>query len=72
MAADSTFWEWRQQAVAGNVERRELSIALLDESGTPRVRWKVSKVWPSKWSGEETAINELELSCERIEVETWA
>jgi phage tail-like protein len=55
---------------------RTVTIQLLSEDGAPVLTWKLSRAWPSKYSGPDldakgtdVAIEELVLSYERLEME---
>jgi phage tail-like protein len=75
---DSKLWEWREKAMKGTVERHDISITLLDDTGSPRVTWNLFECWPRTWTGpslnatsDEVAIEQLTLVCERVEVDQW-
>jgi phage tail-like protein len=73
-------WEWRQSVAEGKPDsRREISIVLLDETGTEKIRWNLSNCWPITWSGadfnatsNEVAVETLELAHEGIKVDKWS
>jgi phage tail-like protein len=45
-------WEWMTKAAAGTVERKNVSIVLLDsDSVTELMRWDLLDAWPSEWQG---------------------
>ncbi|MCA9541848.1 MAG: phage tail protein [Myxococcales bacterium] len=45
-------WDWFMTAVAGAVERKNVSIVLLDADGAREVmRWDLVNAWPSEWQG---------------------
>ncbi len=49
---------WLFTAVNGKVERRDISLALLNEAGTAHVRrWDFFGAWPCEWHG--TALDAL-------------
>ncbi|MGH3616304.1 MAG: phage tail protein [Pseudonocardia sp.] len=77
--SDSKLWEWRAKAMRGTVERHDISITLLDDGGNTRITWNLFACWPRSWSGpslsassNEVAIEQLTLSCERVEVDQWS
>ena len=77
--SDSKLWEWREKAMKGGVERHDISITLLDDQGNARITWNLFDCWPRSWSGpslsassNEVAIEQLTLSCERVEVDRWS
>jgi phage tail-like protein len=68
-------WEWFLKAVQGKVERRNVSIVMLESDGvTEALRWNLINAWPSEWqgpplnaSGSELAIESINLVFESIE-----
>ena len=50
---DQWLWDWHQEVIAGNVERRTISIILLDGRGDEAWRWVCLGAFPSKWTGAE-------------------
>ena len=67
-------YDWHREAVNGEIERKNGSVILQDDVGTEQVRWNFFSAWPSKWTGpslnatgNEVAIDELTVSCERVE-----
>jgi phage tail-like protein len=72
---DDELWNWRKAVVDGNVDRRNGSIALLDDSRNEVVRWNFRDGWPCKWEGpalnakaNEVAIETLEIAHEGLEL----
>ena len=43
-------YDWHRAVLQGQIQRKRGAIILLDDSGTPKVRWVFSEAWPSKWS----------------------
>jgi phage tail-like protein len=76
LTSSQDLWTWLMTAVQGRVERKNVSILLLDADGTTEVmRWNLISAWPSEWRGtmldalnREAAIAELELVYERLEL----
>lgn len=68
-------WDWLMKAVEGNVERKNVSIILLDSAGSSEVmRWNLQDAWPSEWQGaglnttdRAIAIDSLTLVFDRLE-----
>ena len=65
--------DWYQRILDGQLDRRNGSIILLDETGNARVRWNFTNAWPAKWrgpsfdaEGNDIAIETLELAHEGI------
>ncbi len=67
---------WFKAIMQGKNDRRDGSIILLDEEGTPVTRWNFKNAFPCKYQGphlnakgNDVAIETLELACEYIERE---
>lgn len=75
-AADNEFYAWWNSVALNTIERRDITISLLNESHEPVVVWKVKNAWPSKVtstdlnaSGNESAIETLVLTHEGLTME---
>ncbi|HUQ10059.1 MAG TPA: phage tail protein [Steroidobacteraceae bacterium] len=75
-ASDNEFYKWWNDAKLNKIERRDITINLLNEEHQPVVIWKVKNAWPSKVtstdlnsSGNETAIETLVLAHEGLTME---
>ena len=75
-AADNEFYAWWNTVALNKIERRDITISLLNESHDPVVVWKVKNAWPTKVtstdlnaSGNESAIETLVLSHEGLTME---
>jgi phage tail-like protein len=71
---DAELWNWRKRVIDGNVDRRNGSIVLQDDSGQDQVRWNFHNGWPCKLQGpslnahgNDVAIETLEIAHEGIE-----
>lgn len=78
ITGDRKLWDWREKAMKGKVERHNISISLLDDTGEPKITWNLYECWPRQWTGpslsatgDEVAIEQLVLAYERIEVSQW-
>jgi phage tail-like protein len=68
-------WTWFMSAVKGKVERKNISIVMLDSDGsTPVARWDLVNAWPAEWwgapldaMGREVAIESLKLVFETLD-----
>ncbi len=73
---DNSFREWYNTIALNKVDRRDVTISLLNEEHEPTVVWKVIKAWPVKVQatdlkadGNEVAIETLELAHEGFNTE---
>jgi phage tail-like protein len=67
-------YDWHLKAIKGQVERKNGSIIILDDTGQEKGRWNFFNAWPSKYAGpsfnakgNDIAIDTLTVSCERME-----
>ncbi len=74
--SDNEFYVWINTARFNTVERRDVTISLLNENHEPVVVWKVKNAFPSKLEysplqahGSEVAIESLTLVHEGLSVE---
>ncbi|MGK6320290.1 phage tail protein [Sphingomonas sp. DT-204] len=68
-------WNWLLQGARGTVQRRHVSIVMLESDGVREaMRWNLINAWPCQWSGapldalgRETAIEELHLAFDSLD-----
>jgi len=65
---DAELWNWRKSVVAGNIDRRNGSIILLDEKRKEVVRWNFRSGWICKWVGPTLNAKSNEVAIETIEI----
>jgi phage tail-like protein len=75
-AGDNQFYEWFNTVNLNQIERRDLTISLLNENHEPVVVWKVKNAWPTKITptdlkadGNEVALETLELAHEGLTIQ---
>jgi len=74
LTQSNDLWKWFLTAVEGRVERKNISIILMDPDGvTEALRWDLINAWPSAWRGapldamgNEVAIESLTLVFESL------
>ena len=73
---DNEFYNWLNTIALNTVERRDLTISLLNEKHEPVVVWKVTNAFPVKiqstdlkGDGNEVAIEQLDLAHEGLSIE---
>jgi phage tail-like protein len=71
---DTSLWDWMRQGIGGEVQRRNISIVLLDDSLNPVTRWNVLRSWPCRYelsplnaAGIGPVIESLEVCHEGLE-----
>ncbi|HEY9115530.1 MAG TPA: phage tail protein [Bacteroidales bacterium] len=74
--SDNEFFAWLNTTKLNTVERRDLTISLLNEEHAPVMTWKVNNAFPVKVegpslkaTGNEVAIESVELAHEGLSVE---
>ncbi|UJP63796.1 phage tail protein [Mongoliitalea daihaiensis] len=74
-ASDNEYFEWYKTISMNKVERRDLTISLLNEEHEPVVVWQVKNAWPTKIQstdlkadGNEVAIESMELVHEGLTI----
>lgn len=77
--ADNDFAIWLTTVKMNQIERRDLTISLLNEEHAPVMVWKAFACWPCKIqgvglksTGNEVAIETLELCLEKLTTEVLA
>jgi phage tail-like protein len=72
---DNEFTEWFLTVRKDKIERRDLTISLLDENHDPVMTWTIRQAWPSKVegpsfksTGNEVAVESITLVHEGLEV----
>ncbi len=60
-------WDWLLAAVNGRVDRRNVSIVMLDSAGAAEVlRWNLLNAWPQEWYGAPLDAMSRELAIETL------
>jgi phage tail-like protein len=67
-------WNWYKAVRDGQVQRRSVSIIVLGDDGSEKLRYNLFEAWPCRWkslelsgTSQETLIEEIELAVERFE-----
>jgi phage tail-like protein len=61
-------WKWRQTAIDGKTERKNVSIVLLNEAREEKWRWNLRNAWASKWTGPSLNATSNEVAIETLEI----
>jgi len=66
-------YNWHKAVIDGNVQRKNLSIIVVDEAGNDKARWDIVNAWPTKYDppdfnakGNDVAIETLEIVHEGV------
>ncbi|MGC9354040.1 MAG: phage tail protein [Mariniphaga sp.] len=75
-ATDNEYFNWWNTVQLNTIERRDITISLLNEEHEPVVTWKVKNAWPAKVQstdlkadGNEVAIESMELVHEGLTIQ---
>lgn len=74
--SDNEYYDWWNTVKLNTIERRDITIKLLNEEGDPAITWKVRNAWPTKIQstglkadGSEAAIETMELVHEGLTIQ---
>lgn len=66
--ADNGFFDWINTTSLNKVDRRDLTISLLNSEHKPVMVWKVKNAWPSKLTSTDLKADGNEIAIETLEV----
>ncbi|WGV27997.1 phage tail protein [Halotia branconii] len=61
-------WVWHQRVIAGQIERHNGSVILLDNTYTEKWRWNFSDAYPVKWVGPDLKADGNAVAIETLEL----
>ena len=75
-ASDNDYYNWWNTVSLNTIERRDVTISLLNEAHEPVMVWKVKNAWPTKIAstdlksdGNEIAIESIELAHDGLSIQ---
>ena len=75
-ASDNDYYKWWNTVALNTVERRDVTVSLLNEKHEPVMVWKIKNAWPAKIAstdlkadGNEVAIESIELAHDGLAVQ---
>lgn len=66
--SDNEFYEWLNTVKLNKIDRRDLSISLLNEEHLPVITWKLKNAYPVKIEWSDLKANANEPAIESIEI----
>lgn len=67
LTSSRELWDWFMAGVKGRVERKNVSILMLDSQGVNEVmRWDLINAWPSEWRGAPLDALQREIAIETV------
>ena len=67
-AVSSKLWQWHQNVIAGQIQRQDGSVILLDSIGNERKRWNFAGAYPVKWVGPDLKGDSNTVAIETLEL----
>ncbi|MFK7971337.1 MAG: phage tail protein [Bacteroidia bacterium] len=67
-AADNEYYDWWNTVKLNTIERRDITISLLNENHEPTVVWKVKNAWPTKVTSTDLSADGNEVAIETLEI----
>ena len=67
-ASDNDYFSWWNTVALNTIERRSVTISLLNEKHEPVVVWRVKNAWPAKLSSTDLKADGNEIAIETIEL----
>lgn len=61
-------WNWYCNVAQGNIQRKNVSVVLLDEQGSEKIRWNLLRAYPVKWTGPDLHAMTSEIAFETVEL----
>ncbi len=67
-ASDNEYFAWWNTVKLNTIERRDITINLLNEEHEPVVTWKVKNAWPTKIQATDLKADGNEVAIESMEI----
>lgn len=74
-ATDNKFFDWFNTIKLNTIERKSVTISLLDQDGNPTMVWLLENAWPTKITGvslksdgNEAAVESLDMAHEGLTI----
>jgi phage tail-like protein len=68
MTDSKVLWNWYWDVTQGTIQRKNVSILLMDEAGEEKVRWNFEQAYPVKWAGPGFKAGANEVAVESVEL----
>ena len=66
--ADNEYFAWWNTVKLNTIERRDITISLLNENHEPVITWKVKNAWPTKIQSTDLKADGNEVAIESMEI----
>ncbi|MGC5328280.1 phage tail protein [Brevibacillus sp. SYSU BS000544] len=61
-------YNWHRDVSNGNVQRKNISIIIVDEAGNDKARWEFVNTWPTKYDPSDLNAKGNDVAIETIEI----
>jgi phage tail-like protein len=61
-------YNWHKDVTLGTVERKNISVIVVDEEGNDKSRWNFTQAWPTKYDPPDLNATANEVSIENLEI----
>ena len=68
LATSRVLYDWIIAGVNGAVDRKTITITLLDEEEAPAASWQVINAWPMKYTAPDFNATSSEIAIETLEI----
>lgn len=68
LVANTVLFDWIETGFNGPIERKTITITLLDESQSPAASWQVINAWPTKYTAPDFNATASEIAMESLEI----
>ena len=68
VTTSTVLYDWIIAGVNGAVERKTLTITLLDEEEAPAASWQVINAWPTKYTAPDFNATSSEVAIDTLEI----
>jgi phage tail-like protein len=68
LTRNKVLWNWYWDVVHGRIQRKNVSILLMDEAGDEKLRWNFQKAYPVKWTGPDLRAASNDVAVEALEL----
>lgn len=66
--SDNDYYNWWNTVSLNTIERRDLTVSLLNEAHEPVMVWKIKNAWPTKIASTDLKADGNEIAIESIEL----
>lgn len=68
MTDSKAMYDWLSAGVQGSVERKTVTITLLNDTQTPAASWQAINAWPTKYTAPDFNATASEIAIETLEI----